>query len=123
MRASIVVGMVLVLAACNRDKAIPGQVATEGKSVDVDRPAATGSTCGTDTDCVISCDTKADCCTDPGCTKAVMASAAQDVLTYRTAHCSQADIAKCPDIPAPKFTIRAACEKGACVAIKHDASQ
>jgi hypothetical protein len=119
-----------VVAACKGHKTDSGAGSAEtedrGKPVetaDIDRPAATGSTCAADTDCVISCDTKADCCSDPGCAKAVMASAAADVLSYRSAHCTDAQTAKCPDIPAPKFTVRAACKQGACVAIKHGASE
>src|SRR5258706_11935097 len=127
MRASIVVGVVLTFTACKHSKseALDNEP-DRGKPVeatDVDRPAATGSTCSADTDCVISCDTKADCCSDPGCATAVMATAAADVLTYRSAHCTDAQTKKCPDIPAPKFTVRAACKQGACIAIKHGASE
>src|SRR5260221_14151958 len=123
MRASIVVGVVLTFTACKHSKSeAPDNEPDRGKPVeatDVDRPAATGSSCSADSDCVISCDTKADCCSDPSCATAVMASAAQDVLTYRTAHCKDADNSKCPELPAPKFTVRAACQTGKCVAIKH----
>jgi len=126
VRAIIVVipVLVLVVGCGKKGGGVPGvdEDNTVAPTAKHDNPAASGG-CSSDDECVISCDTKDDCCSDPACTKATTAAASQEVLTYRESHCTTELREKCPDKAQPRFTVRAACKEGKCVAIKHSSSQ
>ena len=77
------------------------------------------ATCSVDGDCVIQCESKGDCCHNPYCESAQLASIARDATDYNQDHCTKADYDKCPRVGSrdgPDDKVVARCKAGACVA-------
>ncbi|MBI4954237.1 MAG: hypothetical protein HY908_19590 [Myxococcales bacterium] len=75
--------------------------------------------CGTDADCVISCDREGECCTGGcGCETAVHRSVAEAAAAWRRSHCKGWDEDGCPtyDCDRPRHRYVPVCRAGACVA-------
>jgi hypothetical protein len=82
------------------------------------QPPAAG--CTSDSDCVISCATKGDCCPDPYCER-VQSKTAHAEATQANAGCTKADVDKCPSVGARiavDWRIVPRCKAGACDAEK-----
>jgi hypothetical protein len=97
--------IVLVLVAC-------------GSSKSTSAPAPTGAACAADTDCVISCESRDDCCHNPYCETVQPLAVVHDVEEYNREHCKTLDY-KCPQVGDRSesfYNVVPRCKQGACVA-------
>lgn len=77
--------------------------------------------CKADDECVLSCDSKGDCCHDPYCEQAAHRDDAAEARAFNAERCTAEARARCPQIGArlpPDYAVTPRCRAGACVAEK-----
>lgn len=75
--------------------------------------------CKADTDCVISCESRASCCNNPYCESAQHADDAREIREENEKRCTPALRADCPQIGARapvNYNVEVHCRQSACVA-------
>jgi hypothetical protein len=105
----VAVALAVALAACGKDAAAPTKPTAAAK-------------CTRDGDCVISCESKGNCCSAPCCATAGLASEAAEVAAYNREHCKPGD---CTDVVGACDTtevVTPRCQAGTCVAEKTSAN-
>jgi hypothetical protein len=92
-------------------------VATCKKASPPGTPLALGP-CKSESDCVLACERKGDCCANPYCESPALASDAWDAAEYNRDHCTKADFEKCPRVGSRgkvDYTLALYCRNATCV--------
>lgn len=104
MRLSILVFVALPVFACGKAAAPPAD-----------------TKCRSDDDCVLHCQRRGDCCSNPYCDSAMHRLVADDARKFNQDNCKKDDFAKCPQIGSREprdFAMVPKCRAQACVAEK-----
>ena len=104
------IGLLVLLVAC---KSPPAKESP--------KPFQLSTTCNSDSDCVISCESKGNCCNAPYCESVQTAAADTAIRDFNAKHCNPDARAQCPVVggaPTPDYVIAPRCKEHACVAEK-----
>lgn len=76
--------------------------------------------CRSDTDCIVSCEVRDNCCAPTWCEQVQLRKPARLAAEHNATACTPAQRAACPasDTAAPAYSIVPVCQAGACVAAK-----
>jgi hypothetical protein len=84
-------------------------------------PAAPSGTCAGDSDCIISCDIRGDCCGNPFCESVQHVDIARANAAHNRKECTPAKSADCNDVGGrvrQTYVIVPRCQRGGCIGEK-----